>query len=344
MRIAFVYNARRQGGELESAYLSPETVALVTEALERAGHPVEPVPIGGPLSQVIARLETLQPDLVLDAARGTRGRHRRALFPALYEQLDLPYVGSDPFVTALAADKGRVKHTLAALGVPVPSGVVVRDLKLLSHLTLAFPVIVKPAYEEASLGISQHSVVERPDELGARVADVLTRWRSGVLIEEYVAGRDVVVPFLQRASPETGGVLPPTEILYPANGRRWPILDHDRRRQGLAAIDMRTPADLPMEQTAALRRLARTVVESLGLRDYASMDFRVTDDGRIWLLDVDPRPDLEAGAPLYRSAALAGLKGVDPVLDALTRGAAERQGLAAARPTPPLFALARLAE
>jgi D-alanine-D-alanine ligase len=262
---------------------------------------------------------------VLHAAAGRRGGFRRALLPALFEELEMPYVGSDPFVCALAADKCRTKHELAAVGVPTPRAAVLRDLGGIAHLSLAFPVILKPAFGDHSAGITQHAVVERPDELGARLADVLTRHRTGVLVEEYVDGRDVVVPFVQGASPETGGVLPPCEILYPATaGRLWPILDEDRRRRGYAALETRTPADLTVDQTTALRRLSRRIVEVLGLRDFGAIEFRVTDDGRVWFLEADTTPDLGPGAPIYRAAALAGLKSVDALLGAVVRGASER--------------------
>ncbi len=317
MRIAFVHEAPRHDGD--------GTAALVIAALQRAGHDVIALPWTGRLAEDVSRLEAARPHLVLPAASGRRGGFGRALLPSLLEELGLPYVGADPFVCALAADKGRTKHALAAVGVPTPRAAVLRDMGEVAHLSLAFPVILKPAFGDGSAGVTQQSVVERTDELGARLADLLTRHREGVLVEEYVDGRDVVVPFVRGASPETAGILPPCEIVHPAAaGRRWPILDEDRRRRGHAALETRTPADLSVDQTTALRRLSRRAVEVLGLRDFGAVDFRVTDDGRVWCLEADTTPDLDPGAPIYRSAALAGLKTVDAVLDAVVRGALYR--------------------
>ena len=82
-----------------------------------------------------------------------------------------------------------------------------RKLRELDSLNLRYPLMVKPNFEGSSMGIRADSVVDDPETLQARVTELLGQYAAGVLIEEYVLGRDVVVPFLEKASPATGGVL-----------------------------------------------------------------------------------------------------------------------------------------
>ncbi len=84
---------------------------------------------------------------------------------------------------------------------------------------LRYPVIVKPNFEGSSKGITQDSVVEDPLRLHEVVREALSRYPAGLLVEEFVAGRDLTVPFLEAAAPERGGVLQPVEyVIDPAAG------------------------------------------------------------------------------------------------------------------------------
>src|SRR5512134_3717039 len=191
MRIALTHNLRLSDSEEEAEFDTRETVDALAAAIERLGHRVERIEVSGPASRTVARLEAYGPDLIFNTAEGRRGRFREAFFPALFDELGMPYTGSDAYVLALTLDKGLTKLVLAQHGVLTPRWQYVEQPRDLQVNALRFPVIVKPNFEGSSKGITQDSVVEDPLQLHARVAEVLARYPAGALVEEFVAGRDV---------------------------------------------------------------------------------------------------------------------------------------------------------
>src|SRR5512138_1134308 len=226
MRIALTHNLRLAETEDEAEFDTRETVDALAGALERLGHRVERIEVSGPASRTVARLEAYGPDLIFNTAEGRRGRFREAFFPALFDELGMPYTGSDAYALALTLDKQLTKLVLAQHGVQTPRWQYVEDARQLQVNALRYPVIVKPNFEGSSKGITQDSVVEDPVRLHQLVREALARYPAGVLVEEFVIGRDVTVPFLEAAVPERRGVLQPVEYAIAAEataGRRFAI-------------------------------------------------------------------------------------------------------------------------
>ena len=335
MKIAFTHNLQLSDSEDEAEFDSPETVGAITRALRALGHQVEPVEVSGPASRLVARLEALAPDLVFNTAEGSRGRFREAFFPALFDRLGLPFTGSDAYICALTLDKQTTKMLVAAAGVPVARGFFVTrsdDLKRLNVPDdLRFPLIIKPNFEGSSMGITQESIVATPEELHVRLEQLCARYPVGLLVEEYIVGRDVVVPFLEKASPKTGGVLEPASYHFatPANApeRKYDIYDYDLKNVYADAVSIRVPAEISPQIREALLAHSRTVYRTLGVRDAARIDFRVTDAGEVYFIEVNALPSLETGASIYKSAALAGLGSMEAVLGAVVQSAVDRYDL-----------------
>jgi len=211
MRIALTHNLRLSDAEAEAEFDTGETVDLLAGALERLGHRVERVEVSAPASRTASRLEAFGPDLVFNTAEGRRGRFREAFFPALFDELGMPYTGSDAWVLAVTLDKQLTKLILQQHGVETPRWQFVEDAERLAPTSLRFPAIVKPNFEGSSKGITQDSVVEDAGRLHQAVREALQRYPAGVLVEEFVVGRDVTVPFLEAAADERGGVHEPVE-------------------------------------------------------------------------------------------------------------------------------------
>lgn len=330
MRIAFTHNLQLSASEEEAEFDTPETVQTLIEALRGLGHDVEPVEVSGPASRTVARLEALVPDLVFNTAEGSRGRFREAFYPALFDRLGLPFTGSDAWVCALTLDKQLTKMLVAQHGVPTPRWAFLESPQHLGRVDLTYPLIVKPNYEGSSMGITVDSVVETPEELETRVVDLLGRYPSGLLVEEFIVGRDVVVPFVEKASPATSGVLEPASYFYDeelVGERKYQIYDFELKTSISEAVHVSVPARITAEQRDEAMRLSRVVFKALGVRDAGRIDFRVADDGKLYFLEVNALPSLEKGASLYESAALAGLDTMPKVLQAVVGSAAERFGL-----------------
>lgn len=333
MRIAFTHNLQLSGSEDEAEFDRPETVTAIAQALRRLGHEVEPIDVDGPASRVVARLEALSPDLVFNTAEGRHGRFREAFFPALFDRLSIPFTGSDAYVCAITLDKQLTKMIVAAHGVPVPGSMLITNAEQLREVQkrkLRYPLIVKPNYEGSSMGITQDCVVTDAKALLVQVEAMLTRFRAGVIVEEYIDGDDLTVPFLEKASPKSKGVLEPAQYRFARIGdekRRYSIYDYDMKALYYDDVEVVVPANITPEQRAKAMELTRSVIGALGIRDAARIDFRLSREGELFFIEVNALPSFEPGASIYTSAELAGFDSVDKVMAAIIASASERFGI-----------------
>lgn len=325
MRVAFTYNLKTSQNEDQAEFDTPETVAMLEGALRTLGHDVTLVEASGSVRELVGALEAAQPELIFNTAEGGVGRGREAYYPALYERLGIPFTGSDAYVCTVTLDKHLTKLLVAERGVRVPGWVFVRGAAdVAAAAGLRFPVIVKPNFEGSSKGITAASVVEDRAALERRVAVELPRFPDGLLVEEYIVGRDVVVPYLEAAAPGTRGMLDPAEYVYRGDARRYAIFELDMKQRGFHDVEVRSPARLDDATRSAVMDASRTAVEVLGVRDLGRMDFRVTDGGEAYFLEMNALPSLEPGASIYLSGARAGLDGVTGVVEAVVTSAVRR--------------------
>ena len=337
MKVAFTYNLRLadvRDSEKEAEYDSAETVAAIAAALETAGHEVEKLEVSGPASNLLERLEAIDPDIVFNIAEGDRGRMREAFYPALFEELGIPFTGSDAYTNTITLDKHVTKLVLARAGIETPRAalVTVRNFDAIVErgAGLAFPVIVKPNHEGSSKGIDgRASVVEEPKDLPAALKAALRAYPDGVLVEEYIDGIDVAVGYIEGVGHDDG-LLSPVELAIEVGAER-PFNVYDYRLKNLepGTVQFRCPANLPRDVAARLRAISAEAIRTLGVRDLARLDYRVTDQGRIYLLEANALPSLATGSSLFAATAQVGLTyqaTIVRVLDA----AAQRSGLATA--------------
>src|SRR5580658_2545485 len=128
MRIALTHNLRLTDSPEEGEFDAPETILAIVRVLEKAGHAVERIEVTGPASRLVARLEAFAPDMIFNTAEGRRGRMRRGFYPALFEELGIPYTGSDSYTLCVTLDKAVKKRILAGFGIPSPRGrLITRD-------------------------------------------------------------------------------------------------------------------------------------------------------------------------------------------------------------------------
>ncbi len=330
MRIAFTHNLRLTDSEEEAEFDSAETVDAIAEGLRAGGHEVEKIEVTGPASRLAARIESYGPDLIFNTAEGRRGRAREAFYPALFEELGFPYTGSDAYVLTVTLDKGLTKLVLGALGVDTPRGRLVtaddlRRMKDPGTLGLALPVIVKPNYEGSSKGIGDDAVVRDAKTLAEVLPRALRSYPSGVMVEEFVAGTDVTVPFLEGRGDE-GILLPVDYLVEPTARSRFNLYDYRLKSAESSKVQVRCPPDLPRDVVSRLRAISKTAARALGIRDIGRIDFRLGEDGRIYLLEVNALPSLERGSSTFAAAAREGLDYAE-ALNIVVESAARRQGL-----------------
>ena len=341
MKVAFTYNLRLtdvRETEKEAEYDSAETVNAIAQALEAAGHEVEKVEVSSPASNLLERLEAIDPDIVFNTAEGDRGRMREAFYPALFEELGIPFTGSDAYTNAITLDKWLTKLMLQRAGVETARGVLV-TIRNFEQITergagLAFPVIVKPNHEGSSKGIYNgvlgSSVIKEPRDLPAALKSALRAYPDGVLVEEFIDGSDVAVGFIEGVGHDDG-LLTPVELVYAETEarERFHIYDYRLKNVEPAKVAYRCPANLPRDVAARLRQISHEVLRTVGLRDMARMDFRVTPEGRIYLLEVNALPALNQASSLFAATAQVGLT-YQSTIQQILNAAALRSGLATA--------------
>lgn len=338
MRVAITYNLRATNDAQETVFASRETVEFLTASVARAGHTAIPLEVSGPVPDILAGLQECDPDLIFNVAEGWADSARQTFYTCMFARLGVPFTGSGPLVQALVRDKHLTKLVLREHGVRTPGWRFATEEGLPDLSGLRFPVIVKPNAEGTSQGITQDSVVENPADALSRTKELLAEYPHGVLIEEYIAGRELTVGYLAAVDNDFDGVLQPTEIVLtpPAGSTGYRnILDYSFKNyqsRPLSApapdVHFQTPAKLPDETTRQIRVIARTVVRALRCEDIARIDFRLADDGLPYLLEANTLPGLEPGLSIHRAAQIEGLDAVDGVVHAVLASATRRYGLA----------------
>lgn len=315
-----------------------ESVHACADALAAAGMQVRTLGARADVGSVLSGLLAPRPDVVINLCEGfggdTAGEARVA---AVLELLGLPFSGSGSTCLGLVRDKARTKALLRGAGLPTPDFVVWRAGTPLPRaemdaLVRGGPVIVKPACEDASLGIGPGSVVGEAGELLDRVRDVASRY-GDVLVERFVDGRELNVAVVALPKPRA---LPPAEIEFRPGAPRLVTYDAKWAEDSAdwQATPVRCPAVLAPDLEEAVKAIGLLAFAATGCRDYARIDLRVDADGRPYVLEVNGNPDAAPSAGLARMVRAAGGT-IDGFYADLARVAASRgAGRGDASPTP----------
>jgi D-alanine-D-alanine ligase len=312
--------------DAESEHEILYTVECVEQALTDAGCGVRRLGVGREPEVLISRLRAEQPDVVFNLFEGLADHNStEAHVAGMLEWLGVPFTGSPYQTLCMARTKHVTKRLLQGAGLPTPGFVVVEHLPVPS-CPLEWPVIVKPAEQDASVGLDQGSVVVSQDKLEERVAYLLELYEQPVLIEQFIPGRELNVGLIEAPELQT---LPISEILFTCKDADfWPIVTYDAKWKPGSRDYEATPPLYPAVVSPRLRRklseLAQAAFRLLGCRDYARVDFRVRPPGKPYILEVNPNPDFSPTAGLSGGLTSAGLThaafAVELVRRALARG------------------------
>ncbi|MBL8154361.1 MAG: hypothetical protein JNM70_09270 [Anaerolineae bacterium] len=361
MRIAVLANlkdnAPREPGmpadrwdDLDSAC----TTDAIVGVLQRMGHEAAffEASIYPPFN-LIDSLRAYQPDLCFNLSESHFGDARESQVPALLEMLRLPYTGARLLSLALALDKSMTKRLLHYHGLPTP------EFQLFHHADdaihaellnedgeLRFPLFVKPNAEGTSIGVGPDSIVRTVADLRQRVAGHLAKYHQPILVERFIAGREVLVGMvgnvLLNGTPrphdrhyDLDGLdgltfLPALEIDYSAYGDDHAgVYTNDMKL--IASIDeyhYHCPAALSSTQLRELQALAAAAFLVTGCQDVARVDFRLDEsDGKPYILEINPLPGLSPGYSDLCLEALAMGWDHDRLIGAIVEAAIARHGL-----------------
>jgi D-alanine-D-alanine ligase len=220
---------------------------------------------------------------------------------ALLEWLNVPFTGCPSACLALGRDKARAKYVLSAAGIPTPEYAVV-DSPPAPRWRRPWPAIVKPACQDASVGIDQGSVVTSQKQLEERVRFVLATYGGPVVVERFVFGREFHVNMIEERDAPPGRpprVLPLCEIEFTrSEPGHWPVYTFNAKwhenSDEYKAAPVRTPVTIPADDFARLEKIARRAFRVLQCRDYARIDVRLDAEGRFYVLEMNPNPYLNS--------------------------------------------------
>jgi D-alanine-D-alanine ligase len=283
----------------------------VTVSLKKLGHEVHNLGVGGDLGVIRKAIDERQPHIVLNLLEHFHGVPVFDQNVVSYlELLRVPYTGCNPRGLMLARDKGLSKKLLAYHRIPVPEFTVVPigRKKIRRPKRLQFPLIVKSLTREASTGISQASVVEDDAKLAERVRFMHDTFGTDAIVERYVEGRELYVGVLGNQRLQ---VFPVWELLFTKMPDELWHIATDRVKWSRVYQKMRgiktAAAKLPEGMPEQIQHLCRRIYRTLDLSGYARIDLRLDAQGKVYVLEANPNPQLAYGEDFAESAELAGI-------------------------------------
>ncbi len=284
----------------------------VVSTLSAAGHELQTLGVLDSLTELRTALIEWKPEVVFNLLEEFNGivtydQH----VVAFLELMRAPYTGCNPRGLLLSRDKVLCKQLLAFHRIPTPQFAVFRRGQRFSlPRRLRPPLFVKSATEDASLGIAQASVVDDFVRLRERVQFVHEQIGSDALVEEYIEGRELYVGMLGN---ERLTRLPVWEMRFGSLPESRPAIatrkvKWDREYQRRYEITTRAAEELPPPVLQQLDRLSRRIYRALHLSGYARIDFRVRDDGSVFMLEANANPNLTRDEDFAESARAAGIE------------------------------------
>ncbi len=302
-----------QSLEFEPEY--PVHVATVVEeyeeivrSLRRSGYRARAVNVGNDLKKLERVLKRNRPDVIFNLVEFFHDDSELEVAVAgMFDLYQVAYTGGTPFTLGLCLRKGLTKRVLQDHGVPTPRFKLFYEPKLPKRLGLRFPVIVKPAWADASAGVDKDSVVRDPELLAQRVEHVYEEF-GAILVEEFIEGRELHVSVWGNDPPE---MLPPVEFDFSALPEDYPpIISYAAKWNPLAEVyhQIHTvcPAPLTKPMLRKVEAVAIAAYDATECRDYARLDIRLKGN-QPYVLEVNPNPDLTEGVSFMESAEAAGL-------------------------------------
>lgn len=292
-------------------YSNPfEAFESMAQALREVGYEAYTLNVKDDYNLFINDFKKNKPDVVFNLVEIFHDdAHLEMSFAALMELMNIPYTGAPPIALGTCQRKILVKSILSTIGINTPKYTIVTKLEDAQDVKLIFPLIVKPAMEDASIGIEFDSVVENQPKLLEKVDRILVEFKQSALVEEYIEGRELNLSVI---GDKKLRALPVSEIDFsrmPDNlynivsyQAKWDPF-HEAYHSTIAIC----PALLPADTEEKAKELALKAFRAVGARDYARVDMRLSKDLELFVLEVNPNPDLTEDAGFMRSSKSAGL-------------------------------------
>jgi len=301
-------NAPRRGSKDPLAY---QCELDVLDGLSELGHETRALGLSDDLAALRLGVEEFQPDIafnLLEEFHGVATYDQHVV--AYLELLRRAYTGCNPRGLMLARDKALSKKILTYHRILVPAFAVFPMKRVVKRpRRLDFPLIVKSVTEEGSLGISQASLVHNDEKLAERVAFIHESIGTDAIAEEFIEGRELYVGVMGNERLES---LPIWEMFFedmapdavPIATARVKWSPSYQKRHGIRTGHA---ADLPEGAAQRIARICKRLYRILELSGYARIDLRLAPDGRVYVLEANPNPNIANAEDFAESANKAGV-------------------------------------
>jgi D-alanine-D-alanine ligase len=283
-----------------SEYGVLDEVRSVERALKPLEHNTKIVPFALDITRLVDELKENMPDIIFNLCESVDGDPTQEMnIAGLYELMKIPYTGCRAFTLGLALNKPLVKQILNENGIPTAKHFVTGNSNGVYLNGHKFPMIVKPSREDASIGITNESVVTNSKDLKRRIEYVIEELKQPALVEEYIEGREINVSVVGN---DELIVFPISEIDFSRLPENYPrIISYNSKWMYKTIEFAGTKAVCPAQnltenEIQVIQDTAKKVYRLLGAADYARVDMRFKD-GVPYVLELNPNPDIASDVP-----------------------------------------------
>lgn len=325
-----IYNGKPAEDNSDSKDLSEHSFA--SNMLEIENHlktfftDVKSLPIDKNVNRTIEEITAYNPDAILNFVESVEGiTYYEYCIAGLYELLGYQYTGNAPQTLGNCLDKKRAKEILYSNGINTPRAITLSPKEKFTKkdVNLTYPLILKLVDEDASIGISENSVVNSYGELKKHFTFLTETYNKSLIVEEYIVGRELNCAVLGDKP------LPISEIDFTGLPEGLPkIVTYDGKWiEGSTYYNFTKPvcpANISADVKKKVEELAIKAYKALGCRDYARVDVRVSIDGTPYVIEINPNPDVSSDSGFARAAAASG-KSYSELLFTITNFALQRK-------------------
>lgn len=298
LRVGLTYNLKKgiksDIEDIEAEYDNIETISAIKNALEQSNCMVELLEADAFIFEKLSRSKV---DIVFNIAEGIYGRGREAQVPAILNFFKIPFTGSDETTLCISLDKAITKRLLKSYNIKTPRYQLVDNKETKVKRSLRFPLIVKPNAEGSSKGISNLAIVEDACQFNVLMEKNLAAYNQTMLVEEFIRGREFTVAVLGNG--EETMVFPPMEIIYKNSDGNSNIYSYEVKKNYTKYIGYTCPAELDTKTERKMGQVARKVYDILECKDFSRIDFRLSENGEIYFIEINPLPGLAPGYSDY---------------------------------------------
>ena len=288
--------------ESEQAVL--EEVHAVKKNLLSLSYACELLPIGkNNFSALMQNLIKKKWYCIINLCESINGKNLDQIqIPALLDLLGIGYTGSGTYSMAVTTDKAATKGILSAFNLPVPKYYIFTPNDLVPP-RLRYPLIVKPQFEDASVGIDMTSVVYAHNKLAEKVKELHQLFNQSVIVEQYIDGREINVAIIDNGEP---CALPISEIIFKDFPAHYPkIVSYKAKWDKNSWQEKQTigvcPARLTKRTENYLKDISLKAYQVCKCRDYARIDIRLDKKNHPYIIEVNANPDISPDAGFMRS-------------------------------------------